>query len=504
MSSLVQHSDKEQALWISFIHTTSSNLDGVTKDPKLKRCDIESDYRFQLIPSLQAFLNINQVTWIDLDIPTEDIHIRINEIVRSDFIQLLPASSSSSGQVVHIYFSSFVDDLRLVTKALSLLLEAFKSSDNIVFNWTFLEDLIYIPRPYIYLNNLQRNFFRKLVSSVKEQCDQLHINTNRIRLCSSNELRNRWGEGDCFIIPVPQMTELGAAEDMWRRVLSEVQFSEMFNQGNAVPRLIAIEHCPPEHQESFLIPSEFESQGVRLCQIHPLYRHPNDQEPDNLPMPVITQSLLSYVNQATGITGINHVLIQHYRDGRDNIAQHSDKTLDICPETPILNLSLGAPRDLFLQNKTDKNRLERIPLRHGECLVFGLETNRCWYHEIPKRVDEPAYVDWKEMSYPNDDWHGGGRISFTFRKIKTFICQIDLGATVSDGNRFVEVIIGQGSPYKTIADYLSSQGSDDVAEFGGKHLSSDRTELIAAFSKENRQGDEFNWQEHYGEGFLCR
>jgi hypothetical protein len=499
MSSLVQHSEKEQALWISFIHTTSSNSDGISKGPILKRSEIESDYRFQLIDSLQAFLNINQVNWIDLDIPPEDIPIHMSEVVQSDIIPLLP--SSSSEQLVHIYFSSFVYDLRLVTKALSLLLEAFKLLDKFVFNWTFLEDLIYIPRPYVYLNNLQRNFFRKLVSSVKEQCDQLYIMTDRIRLCSSNELRNRWGEGDCFIISVPQMIESGAAEDMWYRVLSEVQFSEMFNQGNAVPRLISIEHYPSEHQESLLIPSEFESQGMKLCQVYPLYRHPNDQEPDNLPMPAITQELLSYVNQATGITGINHVLIQHYRDGRDNIAQHSDKTLDICPETPILNLSLGASRDLFLQNKTDKNRLERIPLRHGECLVFGLETNRRWYHEIPKRVDEPAYVDWKELSDSNDDWHGGGRISFTFRKIKTFICQIDLGTTV---NRFVEVIVGQGSPYKTIADYLSSHGCEDVAELGGKHFSSDRTELIAAFSKENRQGSEFNWQEHYGNGFLCR
>jgi hypothetical protein len=51
---------------------TSSGPILISKGPILKRSEIESDYRFQLIDSLQAFLNINQVNWIDLDIEEDE------------------------------------------------------------------------------------------------------------------------------------------------------------------------------------------------------------------------------------------------------------------------------------------------------------------------------------------------------------------------------------------------------------------------------------------------
>lgn len=207
--------------------------------------------------------------------------------------------------------------------------------------------------------------------------------------------------------------------------------------------------------------------------------------------------ILHQVEACTGIKGINHVLIQHYRDGTDNIQQHSDKTLDINRETPILNVSFGVTREMFIQNKTDKLNIEKIPLRHGECVVFGIITNQYWLHEVPKDVQLKPHP-----------LFGKNRISFTFRRIDTFVDEAS------------GLVYGQGSPYKTLAQALaadravggtaivsssniesspppSSTSPTPTAEVN----SSKNAELIRAFHFENRQAELFNWEEVYGCGF---
>lgn len=352
-------------------------------------------------------------------------------------------------------------DIKLFTTAVRALVKhchiSFGSSQ---LELVLVEDLVCTERSYIY-NNFENNFFKSFLKFPQEYSNII------TSITSSNVLLNSWGVGDTCVKLIPDINDMNG---LWERVKSEVVFHEMFNQGNPVPRLVSIQSV---YNDVF---------G------RPLYRHPNDEEPPNVEMVPVVRQLMQLVEQYTGVTGLNHALVQHYRDGKDNIASHSDKTLDIDRHTPTINLSLGASRTMTIQNKQDKEIREKIPLRHGECVVFGLDTNRHWFHEVAKDVIM--------QSHP---LYGTERISFTFRKIATFIND--------DG-----VIVGQGSPYKTSADIpgvnIGGQGagsSDDRTVLTSPPQDAPtRADLIRAFGRENRESAEFDWEAVYGKGFLIR
>lgn len=305
------------------------------------------------------------------------------------------------------------------------------------------------------------------------------------------------GEGDVYIIPL----DIHEIEDqLCRDLLTEVCFSTMINQGFPVPRLIAIQSITKRVELSSIDISDNYFGGNRFALLRPLYRHPNDEEPDNIEMVPVIRQLLSLVEYKTGITGLNHVLIQRYRDGKDNIQMHSDKTLDLHLQTPIINVSFGAERTMKLRRKCCKSDVQLIPLRHGESLVFGLKTNQFWYHEVPKKMDIQPHAHL-----------GIERISLTFRRVETFT------ASYFDGTDR-EMIVGQGSPFPTVDAFIShlettkkeigeAVGSDQPSNCNGIEIGNGhrlREGLIAAFSKENKLSDEFDWNIVYGEGFLCR
>jgi alkylated DNA repair dioxygenase AlkB len=352
-----------------------------------------------------------------------------------------------TGIINIVYLTSICSDLKQLHHLIQNLANSIDSNQNVRF--LLLDDLFRTERAYVYTNT-ENNFFRSFVNLSSK-----FTNIN-FQIMSTNRILNSWGEGDTSIVQIPEIIDTSA---FWHRVKQDVQFHEMFNQGNAVPRLVSIQ-------------SIYEPNMGR-----PLYRHPNDEEPPNVEMIPVVRSLKDLVEQYTGVRGINHVLIQHYRHGRDNIAAHSDKTLDIDRDTPIMNLSLGVGRVMTIQNKRDKRRLEKIPLLNGECVIFGLSTNRHWHHEVAKDV----LVQTHEL-------FGQERISLTFRKINTFIND--------DG-----VIVGQGSRFKTNADIIASSSLDSSVS---DPPSQTRSDLIQAFSCENKQAGEFDWQAVYGGGFLVR
>lgn len=354
--------------------------------------------------------------------------------------------SSKEYQKVYVSVSSLdVKSWMAFFKALCAHIQQSSLSSHVI-SLILLEDLIYLERSYVY-ENKHRNFFKHFLSLSEQFTGVSTI------LSSTNEVMNSWGQGDCHIIKVPELIE--NPEYYWQQIQS-IEFHEMFNQGNAVPRLISI-------------------QSINDPVLgRPLYRHPNDQEPPNIEMQPIVRELLDLVTKYSHCEGINHVLIQHYRDGKDNIAAHSDKTLDISLDCPIINLTLGCSRDFYLQSKDNKKIFEKIPLRHGELLILGLETNRYWYHEIPKDVTMDSHPLYQTS-----------RVSFTFRKIMTFY-QAALG-----------VVVGQGSPYKSIEEVGAARVGAEPEE-----RMAAREQLISAFSKENRQSAAFNWDECYGSGFL--
>jgi len=97
---------------------------------------------------------------------------------------------------------------------------------------------------------------------------------------------------------------------------------------------------------------------------------------------------------------LNSVLANWYRNGLDKMGWHSDDEKEMCPETPIVSLSLGASRKMQFKSKDSSNvtRLN-ILLEHGDVIVMHPPTQEKLKHCIPmmKRVST-------------------GRINLTFRK----------------------------------------------------------------------------------------
>ncbi|MFT3774461.1 MAG: isochorismatase family protein [Minicystis sp.] len=173
-------------------------------------------------------------------------------------------------------------------------------------------------------------------------------------------------------------------------VLREVGWNVMFHRGGEVPRRVAI-------------------QGTRTSDgVEPLYRHPVDEQPALQDWTPRVDAIRRAVEARVGYP-LNHGLLQLYRDGRDWIGEHADKTLDLVPHSPIINVSLGAMRTMVLRPKQgaeEDARTQKLPLPHGSFLVMDAATNRAFYHAI-KQQGEGA--------------HDGPRISLTFRSIGTFV-----------------------------------------------------------------------------------
>ncbi|KAK9465927.1 hypothetical protein V1512DRAFT_248696 [Lipomyces arxii] len=176
------------------------------------------------------------------------------------------------------------------------------------------------------------------------------------------------------------------ARDVFNELVASDAWVEMEHHGGTVPRLVQVQ-------------AKRDNDGWM-----PLYRHPQDRFIE----PVQFSSLITRVAQvASTIVGheLNHVLIQQYRSGRDYISEHADKTIDLIPNTSIVNVSIGDVRELiFREKERSPSRLKQtFELPHNSMLVMGLDTNATYLHGIKRRPDK------------------GIRVSLTFRACGTFI-----------------------------------------------------------------------------------
>lgn len=75
----------------------------------------------------------------------------------------------------------------------------------------------------------------------------------------------------------------------------------------------------------------------------------------------------------------------YYRDGRDSVAWHGDRTgRGARQDTMVAILSVGEPRDLALRPAGGGAPGRRVPLGHGDLIVMGGSCQRTWEHAIPK------------------------------------------------------------------------------------------------------------------------
>lgn len=124
---------------------------------------------------------------------------------------------------------------------------------------------------------------------------------------------------------------------------------------------------------------------------------------------------------------------------------------------------------MTLINKRD-GVIQEFKLPHNSIFILGWKTNREWQHAI--RPDRRH----NEAKDPDELAFYGERISLTFRTIATFL------------NRNTGFIYGQGARCKTIHEQAENCDNDDW-------------NMLRAFSNENRQSSEFDWNFNYGYGF---
>lgn len=251
------------------------------------------------------------------------------------------------------------------------------------------------------------------------------------------------GAGDCSIT-------YNAFAPSYDILAKEVQWRKMYQHGGEVPRLVT--------QQGTITTDETGTW-------EPLYRHPVDEISPVSAWTTTVSKIRESIERLSGME-VNHALIQHYRDGSDWIGQHSDKTLDILHNTPILNMSFGSTREFII---TPKRCIEGIMSKTAlpNCSVFsmGYETNRMYLHEIRRDMRSTREHNHIEASL------GSSRISLTFRVVATFKRQSD------------SVLCGQG------ALCLPRSPKTQIAE------------LLEAFSHDNAEAKEFSWNMWYRNGF---
>ncbi|KAL8990698.1 MAG: hypothetical protein Q9169_008059, partial [Polycauliona sp. 2 TL-2023] len=270
------------------------------------------------------------------------------------------------------------------------------------------------------------------------------------------------GAGDSKIIHDVLNEKL--AKDAFAQLKSEVKWQTMSHRSGQVPRLVAVQ-------------GEVGAKGEV-----PIYRHPADESPPLLSFTACVEEIRNELVQSLK-QPFNHVLIQLYRDGNDNISEHSDKTLDIVRGSAIVNMSIGAERVMTLRTKKSNRtsgvdspnlsrQTQRIPMPHNSVFVLGSNTNTQWLHGVRADKRPVQQKSEEEMSF------GGERISLTFRQIGTF--------TDSKHKR----IWGQGARKKDQSSAGLVRAGDDA----------EMEAMVIAFGRENHRSD-FDWQTEYGQGF---
>ncbi|WP_234344286.1 alpha-ketoglutarate-dependent dioxygenase AlkB [Streptomyces sp. WM6372] len=110
-------------------------------------------------------------------------------------------------------------------------------------------------------------------------------------------------------------------------------------------------------------------------------------EGETLPHPVLTEARSALTRHYAAELGEPFATagLCLYRDGRDSVAWHGDRTgRSATEDTMVAILSVGDPRDLVLRPRDGGATLLRLPLGHGDLVVMGGSCQRTMEHAIPK------------------------------------------------------------------------------------------------------------------------
>ncbi len=116
--------------------------------------------------------------------------------------------------------------------------------------------------------------------------------------------------------------------------------------------------------------------------------HEEDNKQDGLDnIPKWNPHLLDIRKRVENETALrfNAVLLNLYRNGKDGVAWHSDRTHRSGKDPIIASVSFGETRMFSLRHKFRKEQPQvDIPLYHGSFLLMAGTTNSFWQHQVPK------------------------------------------------------------------------------------------------------------------------
>ena len=116
------------------------------------------------------------------------------------------------------------------------------------------------------------------------------------------------------------------------------------------------------------------------------------------PIPAPLKPILSAVRAACNVP-FNHILLNRYRDGHDNMGMHADNERELGRNPVIAALSLGTARRFVLRpkNRNAKHRA-RLTLDDGSLLVMGGNTQHTWRHGVPKQKADHHRTNQRDLS----------------------------------------------------------------------------------------------------------
>jgi alkylated DNA repair dioxygenase AlkB len=100
------------------------------------------------------------------------------------------------------------------------------------------------------------------------------------------------------------------------------------------------------------------------------------------PRPPIVDDMQRILSQRYG-EQFSRVSLGYYRDGRDSVAFHGDRSARTLPNALVATVSVGAPRR-FLLRPVGGGKSLAFSLGRGDLLVMGGSCQRTWQHAIPK------------------------------------------------------------------------------------------------------------------------
>jgi alkylated DNA repair protein (DNA oxidative demethylase) len=138
------------------------------------------------------------------------------------------------------------------------------------------------------------------------------------------------------------------------------------------------------------------------------YRY-SEVDPDSgLRWPEMPPALASLARRAAGAAGFpdfapNACLVNRYEPGA-RLTLHQDKDERDFDE-PIVSVSLGVPATFLFGGSRRKDPLERVPLEHGDVVVWGGPA-RLRYHGVAP------------LGFAEHWFAGDSRINLTFRRAR--------------------------------------------------------------------------------------